>query len=123
MRDYTHWRFKLTSIHYYIELIKDLFRSKKRERLFGYVKYEYGEEVKITIYSDDPNRWYKGKIIDINARYVLPDIEESWKVEYYVAFKPDKTGKYQLKYWFLESELRKYSLQKERNSIIEQLLS
>lgn len=116
MRDHTPWRYKLTSIHYYLDLIRDLFRSKKKERLFGYVKYEIGEEVKVTIYSDDPNRWYRGKIIDINARYVLPDVEESWKVEYCVLFNG-------VKYWFLESELKKYDLQEERNLTIEKILN
>ena len=58
---------------------------------------------------------------DINARYIVPSIESSWKVEYYVSFKNSKGS--EIRYWFLESELRKYSLQQERNSRIDQLLN
>lgn len=116
MRDNTPWRYKLTSIHYYLDLILELFRSKKKDNMYGYVKFDLGEEVRVTIYSEDPNRWFRGVIVDINARYVLPEIESSWKVEYCVLFK-------NVEYWFLESELKKYCLQEERNSIIEQLLN
>jgi hypothetical protein len=48
-------------------------------------------------------------------------LKQSWKVEYYVSFKNKKGD--ELRYWFLESELRKYSLQEERNSRIEQILN
>ena len=95
---------------------------KKKQETYGFIKYDRGDEVKVTIYSEIPEFWYVGKVLDINARYVVDSIEESWRVEYYVAFKPDKTGKYQLKYWFLESELRKYSLQEERNWKLKQVL-
>lgn len=115
MRDHTPWRYKLTSGHYYLDLIRGLFRSKKKDKMYGYVKFSRGDEVKITIYSNDPNLWYKGRIIDINARYVLPDIEESWKVEYCVLFK-------NVEYWFLESELVKYNLEEERDIKIDQIL-
>jgi hypothetical protein len=84
------------------------------------LKFSKGDEVRVTIYSKDPKFWYKGLILDINSRYVVPSVESSWKVEYYVSFE-NKKGK-ELRYWFLESELRKYDLQEERNSIIEQLL-
>ncbi len=91
-----------------------------KDKNYGFIKYDRGEEVKVTIYSESPESWYKGKILDINARYVIPSIESSWKVEYYVSFKNQKGS--ELRYWFLESELRKYDLVEERNSIIEQLL-
>lgn len=91
-----------------------------KDKTYGFIKYDRGEEVKVTIYSEVPEFWYKGKILDINARYIIPSIESSWKVEYYVSFK-NKNGS-ELKYWFLESELRKYDLVEERNSRIEQLL-
>lgn len=124
-----------------IKKILSIFKKKEEEKIYGFIKYERGDEVKVTIYSEVrfnsrninhskltavkilPEFWYIGKVLDINARYVVDSIEESWRVEYYVAFKPDKTGKYQLKYWFLESELRKYSLQEERNSRIDQILN
>ena len=104
-----------------IEKIANLFKKKKQENTFGFIKFEIGDEVKVTIYSEIPEFWYVGKVLDINARYVVPSIESSWKVEYYVSFK-NKNGD-TLKYWFLESELRKYSLQEERNSRIEQILN
>ncbi len=91
-----------------------------KDKTYGFIKYDRGEEVKVTIYSEVPEFWYKGKILDVNARYIIPSIESSWKVEYYVSFK-NKNGN-ELKYWFLESELRKYDLLEERNSRIEQLL-
>ncbi len=106
-----------------IKKLLSIFKKKKVENKFDHIKFSRGDEVKVTIYSELPEFWYVGKVLEINARYVLPSIEESWRVEYYVSFKPDKTGKYQLKYWFLESELRKYSLQEERNSRIEQILN
>ena len=106
-----------------IKKLLSIFKKEKVENKFGHIKFDRGDEVKVTIYSEIPEFWYVGTVLDINARYVVDSIEESWRVEYYVAFKPDKTGKYQLKYWFLESELRKYSLQEERNSRIDQLLN
>ena len=121
MKDLTPWRYKLTSILYYLDILKDLFKSKKKDNLYGFIKYKKGDEVKVTIYSEIPEFWYKGKILDINARYVIPSIESSWKVEYYVSFINSKGS--ELRYWFLESELRKYSLQEERNSRIEQILN
>jgi hypothetical protein len=105
-----------------IEKIINLFKKKKKqENTFGFIKFERGDEVKVTIYSEIPEFWYIGKILDINARYVVHSIESSWRVEYYVSFKNSKGS--ELKYWFLESELIKYSLQEERNSRIEQILN
>ena len=106
-----------------IKKLLSIFKKEKVENNYGYIKFDRGDDVKVTIYSEIPEFWYVGKVLDINARYVVDSIEESWRVEYYVAFKPDKTGKYQLKYWFLESELRKYSLKEERNSRIDQILN
>ena len=95
--------------------------KKKEKKIYGFIKYDRGDEVKVTIYSEVPEFWYKGKILDINARYVVPSIQSSWRVEYYIAFNNSKGG--EIRYWFLESELRKYSLQEERNLRIEQLLN
>ena len=101
-------------------MIKNIFR-KKEKKVYGFIKYERGDEVKVTIYSEIPEFWYKGKILDINARYVIPSIESSWKVEYYVSFKNNMNDI--VTEWFSESQLMKYSLQEERNSRIEQLLN
>lgn len=134
MKDLTPWRYKLTSIQYYLDVLRDLFKSKKKREIYGFIKYDRGDEVKVTIYSEITEFWYVGTVLDINARYIVPSIESSWKVEYYVSFKNRGTSIKQalplfqskgseLRYWFLESELRKYSLQQERNSRIEQLLN
>lgn len=120
MRDLTPWRYKLTSIQYYFDIVKRIFIRKKDDK-YGYIKFERGDDVKVTIYSEIPEFWYKGKVLDINARYVIHSIESSWRVEYYVSFKNSKGDV--LKYWFLESELRKYSLQEERNSVIDMILN
>jgi hypothetical protein len=104
-----------------IKKILSIFKKKEKDKSYGYIKYNRGDEVKVTIYSEVPEFWYIGKVLDINARYVIPSIESSWRVEYYVAFKNSKGS--ELRYWFLESELRKYSLQEERNSRIEQILN
>lgn len=105
-----------------IEKIINFFKKKKKqENTFGFIKFERGDEVKVTIYSEIPEFWYIGKVLDINARYVVPSIESSWRVEYYVSFKNSKGS--ELKYWFLESELKKYSLQEERNSVIDMILN
>ena len=104
-----------------IKKILSIFKKEKVENNYGYIKFERGDEVKVTIYSDVPEFWYIGKILDINARYAVPSIQESWRVEYYVSFKNSKGS--ELKYWFLESELKKYSLREERNSRIEQILN
>ena len=104
-----------------IKRLLSIFKKKKVESNFGYIKFDIGDEVKVTIFSEIPEFWYKGKVLDVNARYVVPSIESSWKVEYYVSFKNNKGD--ELRYWFLESELRKYSLQEERNSRIEQILN
>ena len=104
-----------------IKKLLSIFKKEKVENNYGYIKFERGDVVKVTIYSEIPEFWYIGKILDINARYAVTSIQESWRVEYYVSFK-NKNGDV-LKYWFLESELKKYSLQEERNSIIEQILN
>ena len=104
-----------------IKKLLSIFKKEKVENKFGHIKFDRGDEVKVTIYSEIPEFWYVGKVLDINARYVVDSIEESWRVEYYVSFKNSKGS--ELRYWFLESELRKYSLQEERNSRIEQILN
>ena len=103
-----------------ISKILSLFKKEKKEEIYGFIKFEKGDEVKVTIYSEIPEFWYIGRVIDINARYRVPSIKESWLVEYYVSFK-NKNGD-TLKYWFAESELKKYSLQEERNSTIDMIL-
>jgi hypothetical protein len=104
-----------------IKKLLSIFKKEKVENNYGYIKFERGDEVKVTIYSEVPEFWYIGKVLDINARYVVHSIESSWRVEYYVSFNNSKGS--ELKYWFLESELIKYSLQEERNSRIEQILN
>lgn len=104
-----------------IKKLLSIFKKEKVENNYGYIKFERGDEVKVTIYSEVPEFWYIGKILDINARYAVPSIQESWRVEYYVSFKNSKGSV--LKYWFLESELKKYSLQEERNSVIDMILN
>ena len=70
-----------------------------------------------------------GRVIDINARYRLRDIRESWKVDYYVFFdNPLCWGEevYILprrKEWFVENDLKKWSLEEERNWKINSLLN
>jgi hypothetical protein len=103
-----------------IKKLLSLFKKELKREFFGLIKFDRGEEVKVTIYSEIPEFWYVGTVLDINARYIVPSIESSWKVEYYVSFK--NTNGDEIRYWFLESELRKYSLQEERNSRIEKLL-
>jgi hypothetical protein len=59
-----------------IKKILSLFKKKeKEEKIYGFIKYERGDEVKVTIYSEIPEFWYVGIVLDINARYVLPDIK------------------------------------------------
>ena len=120
MRDLTPLRYKLTSIQYYFDIVKRIFIRKKDDK-YGYIKFKKGDEVKITIFSDIPEFWYVGKVLDVNARYVIPSIEESWTVEYYVVFVNRMNDK--VTEWFSESQLMKYSLQEERNSRIEQILN
>ena len=98
-----------------------IFKKKKVENNYGYIKFEKGDEVKVTIFSEIPEFWYVGTILDINARYVIGSIEESWRVEYHVSFINSMNDK--VTEWFLESQLMKYSLQEERNSRIEQILN
>ncbi len=120
MNDLTPLRYKL-SIQYFTDIIKGLFKSKKKEKLYGYIKFKTGDLVKITIISEIPEFWYIGKILDINARYVVPSIESSWKVEYYISF--DNSSGEDIRYWILESELKKYDLVEERNLKIEEILN
>lgn len=104
-----------------IKFIKRIFQNKKSNGIdLKNTKFKIGEEVKITIYSNDPNNWYIGKIVDINTRFIVPGVYSSWKEEYYVSFKNDKGENF--KYWFLDSELRKWTISEERNNKIEQIL-
>ena len=98
-----------------------IFKKKKIENKYGYIKFEKGDEVKVTIYSEIPEFWYVGTILDINARYVIGSIEESWTVEYYVVLINSMNDK--VTEWFSESQLKKYSLQEERNSVIDMILN
>jgi heat shock protein HspQ len=104
-----------------IKRLLSIFKKKKVESNFGYIKFDIGDEVKVTIFSEIPEFWYKGKVLDVNARYVVPSIESSWKVEYYVVFINRMNDK--VTEWFSELQLMKYSLQEERNSRIEQILN
>ena len=104
-----------------IKKILSIFKKKEEDKSYGFIKYDRDDEVKVTIYSEIPEFWYKGKVLDINARYVIPSIESSWKVDYYVVFINSMNDK--VTEWFSESQLMKYSLQEERNSKIEQLLN
>lgn len=104
-----------------IKKLLSIFKKEKVENNYGHIKFERGDDVKVTIYSEVPEFWYIGKVLEIDARYVISSIEESWRVEYYVSFKNSKGSV--LKYWFLESELKKYSLQEERNSVIDMILN
>ena len=103
-----------------IKKILSIFKKELKREYFGLIKFDRGDEVKVTIYSEVPEFWYIGKVLDVNGRYVVPSIESSWKVEYYVSFINSKG--IELKDWFLESELRKYSLREERSSKIEKIL-
>ncbi len=104
-----------------IKKLLSIFKKKKVENTFGFIKFDIGDEVKVTIFSEIPEFWYKGKVLDVNARYVVPSIESSWRVEYYVSFinsMNDKENK-----WVSESQLMKYSLQEERNLVIDRILN
>ena len=105
-------------------MIKKLLSILKKEKVnnnYGFIKFERGDEVKVTIFSDIPEFWYVGTVLDINARYVIPSIESSWRVEYYVVFINRMNDK--VTEWFSESQLKKYSLREERNSIIDMILN
>ena len=104
-----------------IKKILSIFKKELKREYFGLIKFDRGDEVKVTIYSEVPEFWYIGKILDINARYAVPSIEESWRVEYYVSFINSMNDK--VTEWFSESQLMKYSLQEERNLRIEQILN
>jgi len=104
-----------------IKRLLSIFKKNKVENNYGYIKFDKGDEVKVTIYSEIPEFWYVGEVLDINARYVIPSIKSSWQVEYYVVFINSMNDK--VTEWFSESQLMKYSLQEERNSRIEQILN
>jgi len=58
-----------------------------------------------------------GTVIDIDS-----DRTNTPRSEYYVAFKADKYGKYQCKYFFTEDELEHTDKQKERDWRLNKLL-
>ena len=90
----------------------------------GYVKFEVGEKVIVDeiIFGEEK----VGVVIDINARYVVPDIEQSWKTEYLVIFNL-KTGDdiyiQPTKKWLTDVDLRKWSLDEEREWKLKKLLN
>jgi hypothetical protein len=105
------------------------FRYSKGDRFItndgiGYVKFEVGEKVIVDeiIYGEEK----VGVVIDINARYVVPEIEQSWKVEYLVIFNL-KTGDniyiQPTKKWLTDVDLRKWSLDEEREWKLNNILS
>ena len=104
-----------------IKKILSIFKKELKREYFGLIKFDRGDEVKVTIYSEIPEFWYVGTVLDINARYIVPSIESSWKVEYYVVFINSMNDK--VTEWLSESQLRKYSLQEERNSVIDMILN
>ena len=75
---------------------------------------------------DLPEHSYKAFILDINARYIVPGISTSWKVEYRLQFKRSDDGRVILtgkRIWYDESRIKEYSLQEERDNKIDQLLN
>lgn len=90
----------------------------------GYVKFEVGEKVIIDEIIFGERK--VGIIIDINARYVVPSIEQSWKVEYLVIFNL-KTGDdiyiQPTKKWLSDKDLKKWSLDEEREWKLNNILS
>jgi hypothetical protein len=90
----------------------------------GRIKFDIGERVVISdiIYGKE----FTGRVVDINARYRLHDIRESWKVDYYVIFFAPPQEIYNLpkqKMWIDELDLKKWSLEEERNWKINSLLN
>lgn len=85
----------------------------------GRIKFDIGEKVVISdiIYGKE----FTGRVVDINARYRLPDIKESWKVDYYVIFFAPPLPKQKM--WIDELDLKKWSLEEERNWKINSLLN
>jgi len=91
--------------------------KKKREYTFGLVFFEVGDIVNVKPFDKLPYV-YKVKILDINARYVVPSIKSSWKVEYYVEFiNESREG------WFFESQISNIDIQKEREDKINMILN
>ena len=93
------------------------FRLKKnknsvRENYF-IKKFNVGDDVSVTIYSDKPKLWYKGVVIETHTT--------ARNTTYKVHFLND-TGN-GLTYWFQESELRKWALVEEREERINQILN
>ena len=93
-----------------IRWIKSLF--SKKEVLKHSPKFGIGDAVSITTYSNQSKLWYKGIVIDIRN-----SLHTMYKVHFL-----NGTGN-GLTYWYLESELRKYSLEEERDSRINQILN
>jgi len=97
----------------YIQWVKSLF--SKKEVLKPPPKFKIGDEVRITItiYHGDSQFWYKGIVINVNNSL----LHTMYKVHFL-----NGTGN-GLTYWYLESEIRKYSLEEERDSRINQILN
>jgi hypothetical protein len=103
----------------YIQWVKSLF--SKKEVLKPPPKFKIGDEVRITIYNSYSEFWYKGHVIDIsNSLHTNDPISVPHQFMYKVHFL-NGTGN-GLTYWYLESELRKYSLEEERDSRIDEVL-
>lgn len=75
------------------------------------MKFSKGEKVRVTIYSEFPDFWYIGEVVNIN---IDPK-------HYEVLFQNSK-GDF-LKYWFYEDELRKFDKAEERDILIDKILA
>jgi len=94
-----------------IRWVKSLF--SKKEVLKPPPKFKIGDYVSITTYSNQSKLWYKGTVVNVNNSL----LHTMYKVHFL-----NGTGN-GLTYWYLESELRKYSVEEERDSRINQILN
>jgi hypothetical protein len=100
-----------------IKKILNLFKSEKNDQI-GLVKFKEGD----LVYFLENGKKCLGQVVLVNSRYVVSSIPNSWKVECYISYDPDKTGKYTEFGCFDQNRLSLWDKAKEREIRINQIL-
>jgi hypothetical protein len=98
-------------------MFKNLFKRKRNDQI-ELVKFKVGEGVYVKL----KDKKYIGQVISTNGRYVVNSIPGSWKVDCYVAYDPDRYGKYKKLGCFNQDILSLYDKSKDRDIKIDQIL-
>lgn len=100
------------------KMIKKILNLCEKNDQIGLVKFKGGD----LVYFLENGKKHIGTVVSLNSRYVVSSIPNSWKVDCYINYDPDKTGKYTKFGDFDQNRLSFYDKAKEREIRINEIL-